>query len=177
MYTLNEHGFRLGCSNFSLDVWTVIGRMDAFFRLNELAALISTWLNEFQLCWMNYGRIFGLVALIFPWLYELYCGCKLGVSIMQRHVCSQIFIWARTQGCGCRFDALAAAAKFTCLAAAASLMPIRTTSCIARDAAVLWFQCPIKCPFCQWIPTYAHHRQGNNFPSRITVILYQRFEN
>ena len=32
---LNEHGFLLGCSNFSLGVWTVIRRMDTFFGLNE----------------------------------------------------------------------------------------------------------------------------------------------
>ena len=38
-----------------------------------LATLLSTWLNAFQLCWMNYGRIFGLHALISPWLIIRVC--------------------------------------------------------------------------------------------------------
>ena len=49
-------------------------------------------------------------------------GCKLDVPVMRRQDCSHGFIWALTCGCGCKLDALAAAASLTFLAAAANLM-------------------------------------------------------
>ena len=48
-------------------------------------------------------------------------GCKLDASVLRRQDCSHGFIWALTCGCGCKLDALAAAANLTFLAAAANL--------------------------------------------------------
>ena len=64
-------------------------------------------------------------------------GCKLDASVLRRQDCSRGFIWALTCDCGCKLDALAAAAKLTFLAAAAKLTFLAAAANLMAAAAKL----------------------------------------